>query len=171
MTDSDETLTAYHEAGHAVVAHLLGGEVQSVSIEDSFDSESNRLGDTAVLWRGLDERERALNELASVLAGPIAEAIYRDDDVTLDDSSEWLADLALVARLSEKLHETKAKQKNTIAVTCTRLRRWFQRDENWAAVAAVADELATHELLDADQFTSIVSFWQRHAESLNLDTK
>ncbi len=30
--DDDETLTAYHEAGHAVIAYALGGTVDSLAV-------------------------------------------------------------------------------------------------------------------------------------------
>ncbi len=42
---------AYHEAGHALVAVLLGGKVKQVTIEPDDDDGPDRQGDTQVLWR------------------------------------------------------------------------------------------------------------------------
>src|SRR5579863_4685196 len=44
-------LIAYHEAGHALMAVLLGGKVKQVTIEPDDDDGPARQGDTQVYWR------------------------------------------------------------------------------------------------------------------------
>lgn len=53
-------LTAYHEAGHVLMAHLLGGKVRQVTIEPDNDDGPDRHGDTQVLWRRSGIGERSL---------------------------------------------------------------------------------------------------------------
>lgn len=64
-------LTAYHEAGHAVMAHLLGGKVRQVTIEPDNDDGPVRYGDTQVLWRrkGIGEKEFAMMAVQVVWLG------------------------------------------------------------------------------------------------------
>ena len=64
----DATIAAYHEAGHVLVAHLLGGQV----VETTLESErADHVGHTAVAWHGLDEPELAqCSALVALLAGP-----------------------------------------------------------------------------------------------------
>lgn len=71
-------LNAYHEAGHALMAILLGGEVRSVTIEPDNDDGPDRQGDTQVLWRRsrMSEKQFAETAIQVSLAGPVAEMIY-----------------------------------------------------------------------------------------------
>ena len=68
-------LTAYHEAGHALMALLLGGKVRLVTIEPDNDDGPDRQGDTQVLWRrsGISDKEFAEKAVQVSLAGPVAE--------------------------------------------------------------------------------------------------
>ena len=51
-----DTITAcYHEAGHAMIAHWIGGTVLMCTIETEDDTLGGR---TSVEWRGLSTAER-----------------------------------------------------------------------------------------------------------------
>src|ERR1700730_1769160 len=87
-------LIAYHEAGHALMALLLGGEVRLVTIEPDNDDGPDRYGDTQVLWRraGTSEKEFAQKAVQVSLAGPVAEMIYSGDPYHPGLVAEWAAD-------------------------------------------------------------------------------
>ena len=69
--DLDPVTASYHEAGHVLMAHLLGGRVVGASIEPD---EDELMGQTAVEWSGVDALERARRSAMVALAGPVAEA-------------------------------------------------------------------------------------------------
>jgi hypothetical protein len=58
-------IVAYHEAGHAVIAHMLGCRVERVSIDE--DS-----GATLIKWSGRGE-QRTERQILSNLAGPYSQ--------------------------------------------------------------------------------------------------
>ena len=78
-TYEDQTATAWHEAGHAVVGFALGGKVESVQLGgEADDFLPERFGDCVVNWgpvlAGSDwQRQR---EVMTVLAGPVGEMLY-----------------------------------------------------------------------------------------------
>ena len=72
--DLDETTSAYHEAGHVLIAHLLGGEVLETTLETELDGHR---GHTQVAWRGLASGDLARASAFVALAGPIAETLWR----------------------------------------------------------------------------------------------
>ena len=87
--DLDSVTAAYHEAGHAFIAHRLGGHVVAVTIEDEYGA---LMGRTTVQWRGLDARGRRRCSALVALAGPVAEARWRGDVELLAVLSAWRAD-------------------------------------------------------------------------------
>tara|TARA_R110002073_G_scaffold2801_17_gene17973 strand:+ start:23888 stop:24085 length:198 start_codon:yes stop_codon:yes gene_type:complete len=51
LNDDDETLTAYHEAGHVVVGYLLGAQIEEVRLDSMIDDDlPRRFGDCLVNW-------------------------------------------------------------------------------------------------------------------------
>jgi ATP-dependent Zn protease len=87
-------LIAYHEAGHALVALLLGGKVKHVTIEPDYDDGPDRQGDTQVLWRlsEISNKEFLKKAVQVSLAGPVAEMIYSGDPYQPGLVAEWAAD-------------------------------------------------------------------------------
>ena len=89
--------TAYHEAGHAVIASILGGKVVSVSIE----SESPEVdGDAVVAWNrgGRNDHEMAVDDIRVALAGPIAEMVYAGEYDYLRIREEHAVDWKIALR-------------------------------------------------------------------------
>ena len=80
-SDLDTITGAYHEAGHVVMAHMLGGEVVHVTIENDDDE---LLGLTTVRWRKSDDAERRRCSALVALAGPVAETRWRGEADLLD---------------------------------------------------------------------------------------
>jgi hypothetical protein len=78
---SERELVAYHEAGHAVVAHALGLPVESVTIKPS--PEDDTLGSSAIsAGAARREAERMAYDYSAVwrslvltVAGPVAQAL------------------------------------------------------------------------------------------------
>ncbi|MEO0447015.1 MAG: hypothetical protein AAF191_13160, partial [Verrucomicrobiota bacterium] len=46
-----------------------------------------------------------------------------------------------------------------LAETAAKLIHWFQRDEIWAAVAALADQLDAHDQLDHEEVAEVLEAW------------
>ncbi|MEO0650977.1 MAG: hypothetical protein AAFZ65_09890 [Planctomycetota bacterium] len=142
---------AWHEAGHAVVARLLGGRVVGVTL----DSELEDLdGHAAIQWRARDERELASLSGRVALGGPLAELAFRgDQDLEEPDVlAAWEADWDEVERAAAVVEPRPVER---VAV----IRRWI--DEVRALVtdshveeriARVADALDAHRSLDEDLF-------------------
>ncbi len=83
MTDEERKVTAYHEAGHALVAHLMptADPVQKVSII----SRGRAAGYTLKMPiedRSMRRREEYLEDIAVMLAGYAAEQVFFNDITT-----------------------------------------------------------------------------------------
>ncbi len=157
-------ITAYHEAGHAVMASLLGGQVRQVTIVPDDEEELGLSGDTQVAWdmRGIGRREHAVREMKTLLAGPVVESIYLADPdpfrVTGSSSLDWLAASEFAATIISR----RDARKDYLHHMTAELWDFFRRDQPWSVVAAVADELQAHESLDNESLQEVVGFWLRH---------
>ena len=57
--DDEETLTAYHEAGHAVIGYALGGVVDSLQLGGEADDQlPRRFGECRIRWGRVDPHRR-----------------------------------------------------------------------------------------------------------------
>lgn len=154
-------IVAYHEAGHALMALILGGEVQLVTIEPDHDDGPQRQGDTQVLWRRtrITERDFAGRAVQVSLAGPVAEMIYSGDPYHPALVSEWAADWREAWNSAAVLHAGDRQRLAYLEQTSIQLYRRLKQDDHWAAVAALADHLLAHESLEGDEVVEIVSQW------------
>jgi hypothetical protein len=151
---------AYHEAGHALIACLLGGEVQIVTIEPDDDDGPDREGDTQVLWRSGDTGKAFATKAVQVsLAGPVAEMIYSGDPYHPALVAEWAADWKDAWEAAIALHPDEVRRMDYLERTSVQLYHRLQREEMWAALAALADHLLAHETLEGEQVEEIVSEW------------
>lgn len=146
-------LTAYHEAGHALVAYLLGGKIKQVTIEPDHDDGPERSGDTQVRWRrGLSDREFAQKTIRVSLAGPVAEMIYSGEPYHPGVVPEWSADWRDAwdaAGIVVPLERQRLEYLESVSIE---LYHQMQQDDFWSAVAGIADHLLAHETLEADEF-------------------
>jgi len=154
-------LTAYHEAGHALVAFLLGGRVSQVTIDpDSADGPS-RHGDTQVLWRpaGISDKEFAKITVKVSLAGPVAEMIYSGDPFHPGTVPEWAADWRDAWQAAMLLKPSERQRMEYLEQVSIQLHHRLQEGATWEALASLADNLLAHETLDAEQVEEIVREW------------
>ncbi len=154
-------LTAYHEAGHALMAHLLGGKVKHVTIEPDHDDGPDRHGDTQVLWRRskLSEKELAQRAVQVCLAGPVAEMIYSGDPFHPGLVPEWAADWRGAWESAVLLHREDRKRLEYLEQISIQLYHRLKEDDLWSALASLADHLLAHESLDSEQVEEILEEW------------
>jgi hypothetical protein len=159
-------LTAYHEAGHALMAVLLGGQVQRITIAlDERDSDnddgSQRAGDTQVHWRraGSGDKEFATKAVQVSLAGPVAEMIYSGDPYHPGLVAEWAADWREAWAAAAPLHRDERKRLAYLEQVSIDLHHRLQAVALWAALASIADHLLAHETLDGEQVEEIIGQW------------
>lgn len=149
-------ITAYHEAGHALVAHLLGGKVKQVTIDPDSDGPE-RYGDTQIRWkRGLGDKDFAQKTVRVSLAGPVAEMIYSGEPYHPGVVPEWAADWRDAWEAAQILFPNERQQLEYLENTSIELYRQMQQDDFWSAVAGIADHLLAHDTLEADEFKELV---------------
>ena len=154
-------LVAYHEAGHALAAHLLGGEVRSVTIEPDRDDGPRRDGDTQVVWRRsrMSEKDWARTTVQVCLAGPVAEMLYSGDPYHPGLVAEWAADWQEAWQAAAPLHVDERRRMQYLEDESIRLYHRRKEEPAWSALAAIADNLLAHETLEAEQVEEIVAEW------------
>ncbi|MFT5522863.1 MAG: ATP-dependent Zn protease [Pirellulaceae bacterium] len=154
-------LTAYHEAGHAVIAMLLGGRVASVTIDPENDDGPERYGDTKVEWLRdrFSDKEFHENLVQVALAGPVAEMIYRGEPLHPGFVAEWSGDWRTAWEMAAALHSDEQKRLQYLELTTTHLHRLLKKEPYWSALAAVSDNLLAHERLDNEELEDIVRAW------------
>lgn len=147
--DLDDETAAYHEAGHALVAHLLGGEVVQCTIEDE---DGDLHGSTTVRWRLADPVERARRIGLSALGGPIAEARFRGDVDVLESLAAWEDDWRQAQQALAAAGAGPAQQKQLLGRWVREVGALFADEDTWERLCRVADALAAHGTLDEDLF-------------------
>ena len=144
--DLDPVTAAYHEAGHAFLAHRLGGRVVEVTIEDE---DGALMGRTTVHWQGLDAAARRRCSALVALAGPVAEARWRGDVDLLATLSAWRADWQEVQAALQRA-AAPAEHAQQLQRWLREVRREFDDPDSWEQVCRLADALAAHGTLDED---------------------
>lgn len=154
-------LIAYHEAGHALMAYLLGGRVRIVTIEPDRDDGPERQGNTQVVWRrsGISDKDFAKTSVQVSLAGPVAEMIYSGDPYHPGLVAEWAVDWREAWETAIPLHAEERKRLKYLEYVSIQLYHRLKEDNLWAALASLADNLMAHETLEAEQVEEIVGEW------------
>lgn len=153
-------LTAYHEAGHALMAVLLGGRVKHVTIDPDNDDGPKRFGDTQIRWRsGITERKFAEISVQVSLAGPVAEMIYSGEPYHPGFVPEWSADWREAWNSAALSHPDERKRMQHLEQVSIQLYHHLNDGSYWEALASLADNLLAHETLDAEQVEEIVREW------------
>ncbi len=138
-----------HEAGHALIAHLLGGEVVCVTVEhdDGFWE-----GRTEVRWSAGIERAELDRRLAMVaVAGVLAELVHEGDALLEDPDamSAWRGDeerfLLQTARLESDSRRLASLRRELVSVVHCML----SAEDAVERRLRLVDMLLAHETLDA----------------------
>ncbi|WP_159397729.1 hypothetical protein [Sorangium cellulosum] len=154
------TPVAYHEAGHAIVAHYLGKVIALITL----DWERKR-GSTSMSWPDGDGRAHIHDELLIALAGEIAERRYifanypqnkaanlcsAYAQANTDDRQKTILYLRELDEAAEpfspdlKARLELAREESTSVV-----------DDQWEQIVALADELLRDSSLGGDRLVSI----------------
>lgn len=147
--DLDPVTAAYHEAGHALVAHLLGGEVVQVTLEDE---DGDLQGKTTVAWRVADANERARRHGLAALAGPLAETRHRGDVDPPEVFAAWAADWRNVQRALAICTPRGSAPRPLLQAWIAEVHALLTDADVWERLCRVADALEAHGTLDADLF-------------------
>ena len=156
-------ITAYHEAGHVFMAIYLGARVRSVTIEPDRDDGPDRFGDAQVEWDRVHftPREVCEKSVLVALAGPVAEMIHRGEPYHPGFVAEWAADWREAWEAAAGVVPDQRQRLAYLEQATSQLYRLLNRDNYWAALAAVTDELLAHEMLEGEAVEEIVGQWLR----------
>ena len=160
MPEDSETLTAYHEAGHAIMAVSYGGRIIHVSIDPPDDDGLKRFGESIVQWPKALARDIEIAELKVSLAGPVAELTYDGARESIANCGEFAADWQQAVLSASRLKPERSRA-NFLAEMERQVWGFFEDDNVWAATCAIADELLAHETIEHDQVADVWAFWER----------
>jgi len=154
-------VVAYHEAGHAFAAFYSGAIVHRVTITPDRDDGPERYGDTEIHWprQEFDAATFTGNAIFVALAGPVAEMLYRDEPYHPGFIPEWSNDWQLAwdtitPQISDPKRRLAFLERRVVEIY-----QFLDETRNWAAVAALADELQAHETLEQEEVASVLSVW------------
>ncbi len=152
-------VTAYHEAGHALMAEAVGARVRLVTIEPEADDERPRHGETTVAWKRSRWTEREFQEKAIqvALSGPVAEMLYTGDPYHPEFIAAWADDWQTAHELAMPLFPDLSKRIEYLEMVTRRLYHWLNAEPQWSAVAALADELLAQETLEGPAVRELLS--------------
>ncbi|MGI9474330.1 MAG: cell division protein FtsH [Rubripirellula sp.] len=162
--NDDETLTAYHEAGHAVIGYALGGSIDGMQLGGEEDDWlPARFGDCRINWGRVDANSdwQRKREILTILAGPVAEMVYRDEPLHPAAYGPWKDDWERAWSTAEVIAADPKRRTRLLEQLIRELHSSIKADTCWAAIAALADELLAHEALEAEQVAEVLQFWVR----------
>lgn len=154
-------VSAYHEAGHALIAICIGARVRVVTIEPDWDDGPARHADIQVEWplHQFTDRELCEKLIQVALAGPVAEMIHSGEPYHPGFVVEWSADWKAAWEAVAPLIPEERMRLAYLEQATRKLHRLLQRDEYWAALAAIVDSLLAHETLEGEEVEAIVRQW------------
>ena len=159
-------LEAWHEAGHAFAAHLVGGAVRVVTLEPDADGLD---GQTAVEWPAMVERDAAWRSALVALAGPVAELVFEGAELLHDPAvrSTWREDWREADSALARLHADPGAREEARRGLLVTLFRLYDSSDGYECLARIADALDAHETLDEDLFLDALGdVWRRARGSL-----
>ena len=160
MPEDIETLTAYHEAGHAIMAVSYGGRIIHVSIDPPDDDGLKRFGESIVQWPKAAARDIEIAELKVSLAGPVAELTYDGARESIANCGEFAADWQQAVLSASRLKPERSREKFLVEME-RQVWGFFENENVWAATCDVADQLLAHETIEHDQVADVWAFWER----------
>lgn len=143
------------------MAVLCGARVVSVTIEPDLDDSPRRYGDTKIQWPASEfGRKELLEKMVTVtLAGPVAEMIHTGDPFHPGLVPEWASDWQFAWQAASDLIAEERNRLRWLERKSVELHQTLSRDDLWAALAAIVDNLLAHETLDCDQVQEILEAW------------
>jgi hypothetical protein len=146
---TEEALTAYHEAGHALAFSLIGRELVQVFLGPEPGNGGCELTPIETPFDLSDPRMQALaaQHLVAHLAGPVAEAILlgrEEDCVGLTFSASDLREARLIAEKLVRVRTAgEAEQASAVLFwrTWSATAAWLHCAAQWAAVEVLARAL------------------------------
>jgi len=156
-------ISAYHEAGHALLAVCAGARVRSVTIEPDRDDGPSRHADIQVEWPISQMTTRQYHEksVQVALAGPVAEMLYSGEPYHPGTVAEWSADWSMAWEAAAGMFPADRQRMQYLEQATVQLYQLLDRHDYWAAIAAIADNLLAHETLEGEEVEDIVSQWLR----------
>ena len=156
-------ISAYHEAGHAFIAIYVGARVRSVTVDPAWDDGPKRHGDVQIEWphAQFTDREFCEKSILVALAGPVAEMIHSGDPFHPALVAEWAADWSAAWELAAAFYANEKRRMTYLEQTTIQLYQTMRRDDYWAALAAIVDNLLAHETLEGEEVEDIVRQWLR----------
>jgi hypothetical protein len=163
MTDR---LSAFHEAGHAVISLLLGELADSASIRAEGDSlghtrylsvEARAIAEAAVRGSTQADRDRVMAYLVGTAAGPAAQALHmRGTRIDFLDQASWETfggsrDYQQAERVIGKARSLLVADMDDVASEAFDL---LEQPGIWSAVKHVADDLLRFGELDYEGIQS-----------------
>lgn len=154
-------ISAYHEAGHAWMAIYVGARVRCVTIDPPWDDGPERFADIQIEWPldKFSKREICENSILVALAGPVAEMIHTGDPYHPGLVAEWSADWKIVWTMAESLVADERKRLRFLEQQTVQVYRLLDREDSWAGLAAIVDNLLAHETLDGEEVEEILRHW------------
>lgn len=140
MTDDRRLLTAYHEAGHAVMALLMGRSIQKVSIIPS----QNRLGSCSIQkGRAKQVQDKLEAEILILLAGMAAEG-RKSGRYNVQGAGQ---DLQMVEKLAMARSGNTRQATKMVHKMLDKTQHLLANKATWSAVKVIAEELLEHETI------------------------
>lgn len=154
-------ISAYHEAGHAFIALFVGARIHSMTIDPDWDDGPERFADVQIIWptHRFSEKELREKEILVSLAGPVAEMIHSGEPYHPGTVAEWAQDWQMAWEAAAAKFPDQQKRLAWLEQTSVELYRLLDREDHWAAVAAIVDHLLAHETLEGDELEEIVRQW------------
>ncbi|QDT96891.1 hypothetical protein [Gimesia aquarii] len=156
-----EELTAYHEAGHVLMAVHVGARVHSVTIDPDWDDGPERFGDAQLSWpEGRFDQKNYLEKAVLVaLAGPVAEMIHTGDPFHPAMVAEWSGDWREAWKAAATLFPQQPARMQYLEQKTLGLYQMLRTDAYWSAIGELVDQLLAHETLEEEMIYEIISHW------------
>lgn len=179
------TITAYHEAAHAVVATKLGKDIQYVMLDDNPEAgltvwlrERPQPGNERSATRTwIDELSRIRTEIQICLAGPLAEARLLNKPMRSLGAKSDLQEAAALHqqlvtvynRLSLRTELRWPHRARFLDHLRQETRRLIALPDIWSYIEAIAEELVVRRILSGGEMAGIIQTVDARDGQFSLD--
>lgn len=147
---------AWHEAGHAYMAHRLGGRVHSLTLESD---EAEFEGKASIEWPpAASAHEAAQRSALTALGGPLVELLFRGEVDAHDPEivQAWDGDWQEVERCAEVVEPDPDLRTDCIQRWIHEVQAAIEKPRAEETLARIADALDAHGTLDETLFEECV---------------